>query len=594
MKNSFQNNLPVNLPRNSRSLASLPACVALCILALSGGAARASIAYGTINNFDTVNDTGVPCHGFEIELDDIHSTDITYTYNWNHYGTPQITEDNSVPLHPKVFVRYEAVRSNGVWSAYTAVPSGPIAPTQGHQFTNPSLNFGGEHFGAGYRGAPTAIKYNWLVDNGAGVLIHGGAVNIATPTFTYVPPAPAMPAQVQAVIVPPPPPVPDPLEFGEASWVKEIRTTTHNPNEVKLRNLVSADPDFPEVKDWRNSEPDEVEVEWQLLQVDHNAGNGGANGELAGAPEPLKQGDEVITRRYEFYKYVGPLDNETGEAMADRVGPDGLHGVGIKVINGVTVDLSTNVVVGDYLGAQMSAFDVDAPLGLIEHLPDGEINVAYTPRTVVIAGNAPFTATTSGSLPDGLSFDEVTGELSGTPTVSGVFSFTVRASDTNNPVISKTYTFAITEVDVVLPPHSTVDTVASPLNGGTTTGNGLYTNGTSATVTATAAAGFAFVNWTENGAVVSSSPSHQFTINVNRSLVANFVPAPLLSLATPQPGALVITWPTNFSGFVLQQNSNLGTANWATVTNTVSMVGMNNRVTISPWTGGAFFRLVHP
>ena len=33
-------------------------------------------AYGSLNNFDTVNDNGVPCHGFEIELEDLESEDI--------------------------------------------------------------------------------------------------------------------------------------------------------------------------------------------------------------------------------------------------------------------------------------------------------------------------------------------------------------------------------------------------------------------------------------------------------------------------------------------------------------------------------------
>ena len=51
--------------------------------------AHASIAYGSINNFDTVNDTGKECHGFEIELEDCRSTDISYTYDYNHYGTPK-------------------------------------------------------------------------------------------------------------------------------------------------------------------------------------------------------------------------------------------------------------------------------------------------------------------------------------------------------------------------------------------------------------------------------------------------------------------------------------------------------------------------
>ncbi|MEO8429825.1 MAG: hypothetical protein ABI651_22275, partial [Verrucomicrobiota bacterium] len=109
--------------------------VVLVFGALAVGQAQASVAYGTINNFDTVNDTGVPCHGFEIELDDIYSSDITYTYDWNHYGTPKISEGivfTSGAWHTNVHVRYEAVWTNTAWSAYTSVPSGPIAPTQGH------------------------------------------------------------------------------------------------------------------------------------------------------------------------------------------------------------------------------------------------------------------------------------------------------------------------------------------------------------------------------------------------------------------------------------------------------------------------------
>ena len=62
-----------------------------------------SQAYGSINNFDAVNDTGTECHGFEIEIDGCYSRDITYTYDYNHYGTPKITEDLSNPLSPKVF-----------------------------------------------------------------------------------------------------------------------------------------------------------------------------------------------------------------------------------------------------------------------------------------------------------------------------------------------------------------------------------------------------------------------------------------------------------------------------------------------------------
>ena len=165
----------------------------LGFLAFSALTAQAGIAYGSINNFDTVNDTGVPCHGFEIELDDIQSADITYTYDYNHYGTPTITEvtTNSLGVwHTNVLVDYEAVWTNTDWSAYTAVPTTNIPPTQGHAFTNPSLNFGGEHFGVGYRTQPTKVYYHWLVDSGSHSLTLGPQVNVSTPTFTYNPPGP--------------------------------------------------------------------------------------------------------------------------------------------------------------------------------------------------------------------------------------------------------------------------------------------------------------------------------------------------------------------------------------------------------------------
>lgn len=568
-------------------------CTALLLLTLARDSAQAGVAYGTINNFDTVNDTGVECHGFEIELEDIHSTDITYTYDWNHYGTPTITEDNSVPLHPRVRIRYKSGKNpDGSWAAYTAIPSAPIAPTDGHAFTDPSQNFGGEHFGAGYLGTPTKISYHWLVDDGNGGLVLGPAVNVATPIFTYSPPVAAIPAQVQAVI--PAPPALPVKEFGPASWVKEIITTSHNNNQVKLRDLVSDDPNDEHDKNWRNGEPDEVEVEWQLLQTDFNKAAGGKNGELAGAPQALAKGDEIITRRYEFYKYLGPIDEETGEAMTESVGPDGIHGTGIKSINGVDVDLSTVIVVGDFVGAQMSAFDNELPVGLVEHLPDGSMFEAYAARSVVIAA-VPFTVTTTGALPAGLEFNTETGVISGTPVESGIFTFSLKVEAANNPVQSRNYTFAIAAEGEVLPPHCTVELSAFPVEGGTLTGGGFQTNGTIATVIAEPAPGYAFSNWTENGNIVSASSSFEFTNVVNRDLVANFVPLPpRLSVSMMQPDTLAFTWPTNHTGFLLQQNSDLDTTNWVSVPSAPSVVGTNNCVLISPLIGNRYFRLIQP
>lgn len=67
---------------------------------------------------------------------------------------------------------------------------------------------------------------------------------------------------------------------------------------------------------------------------------------------------------------------------------------------------------------------------------------------------------------------------------------------------------------------------SSPMAGGTNTGSGAYTTGTSVTAVATPNAGYNFVSWTEGGAVVSTSPSYQFVITGNRTLVANYSTAP--------------------------------------------------------------------
>ncbi len=479
------------------------------------------IAYGSITNFDTVNDTGKPCHGFEIELEDCRSTDIGYTYDYNHYGTPRITQDDSIPAHPLCRVRWESRKNpDGSWAAYTAVPAGPIAPTDGHQFTNPSVNFGGEHFGVSYGIQPSAIRYFWLVDDGAGNLIHGGQVQVAAPTFQYFPPQGGAPAQVQAAIRPPEPEV-HVKEFGPALWVKEIRTTSHNTKEIALRDLVSDDPDDPDDKNWRNGEPDEVEVEWQLLQTEFARPDKG-NGELQAAPEDLDNEDEVVTRRYEFFEYIGPFDAESGEAMAENVGPDDLHGEGMKTINGVEVDLSTVEVVGEFKGAQMAAVVVDAAAGLIDHLAAGFVDEVYADRTVVLPGNAPFVATSQGDLPPGMVFDPVSGVLSGTPTQAGDFAFSVSVSENSQPAIEKNYLFSVLEVGDAPPPQAIVDTASEPVDGGTTSGDGSYDLGTEVIVTATPAPGYRFLEWTDNGASAGTDGSVTFTADVNHSYVALF------------------------------------------------------------------------
>lgn len=110
------------------------------------------------------------------------------------------------------------------------------------------------------------------------------------------------------------------------------------------------------------------------------------------------------------------------------------------------------------------------------------------------------------------------------------------------------YTFVVTSERTLvahfttLPPNTyNINVSANPSNGGTVTGGGSYQQGQSCTVSATAANGNTFTNWTENGSVVSNQASYTFTVNSNRTLVANFTQQEytITAIANPSNGGSV-------------------------------------------------------
>jgi hypothetical protein len=66
---------------------------------------------------------------------------------------------------------------------------------------------------------------------------------------------------------------------------------------------------------------------------------------------------------------------------------------------------------------------------------------------------------------------------------------------------------------------------ASPAQGGTVTGGGVYTFGESCTVTATANTGYFFIGWTENDEIISNDLEISFVALNDRTLVATFIQA---------------------------------------------------------------------
>jgi hypothetical protein len=70
--------------------------------------------------------------------------------------------------------------------------------------------------------------------------------------------------------------------------------------------------------------------------------------------------------------------------------------------------------------------------------------------------------------------------------------------------------------------------------------------------------------------------------------------SPLLRVIRTSTNTVVVAWPAPSTGFSLQQNSDLKTAAWTGVTNTVNVVGSENQIIVAPPIGNQFYRLKNP
>ena len=70
--------------------------------------------------------------------------------------------------------------------------------------------------------------------------------------------------------------------------------------------------------------------------------------------------------------------------------------------------------------------------------------------------------------------------------------------------------------------------------------------------------------------------------------------APFLTLVNTGTNTVVVSWPYPSTGFVLQQNADLGTTNWTDVSTTPIDDSDNRTVIVSPPVGNRFYRLFHP
>ena len=324
-------------------------------------------AVGSLSNFDVVNDTPQPCHGFEIELEDLHVSDVPYTFGGTYirYGAPEVLDTTVDAAHPRVLVRYR--HWNG--SHWEATPVAPVGITPGGHdcFANgPIGNYqasGCEHFGVSLNAAPTKTTYRWLVaadpsDANSAFTNVPQTVNIPVPVWNVAVVGGGA-VNVQAEVQP----VEEEnhAQFGEPQWMKAFKIQSEivlQPEDLDRLLLGAANGIVPDSET-------EIETEWKLIQSQPGPGDGK---DADVKEDKLDKDKRSIIRRYEFYSYIGPRDPENNEALP-------CIAEGSPVPADAPVDGCADL--GEFVGAQNVAIDalaaVQSPAG--DCSGDGDVDI---------------------------------------------------------------------------------------------------------------------------------------------------------------------------------------------------------------------------
>lgn len=222
-----------------------------------------------------------------------------------------------------------------------------------------------------------------------------------------------------------------------------------------------------------------------------------------------------------------------GETLSVAVGHGGVPSSNTFTLASAGADTSITGIFGTIIAAGGGGFNTTTTGGLGASLPDVTDFVGFSkPGTNGQPGgygdDHPYTGMAGGNGDGGspgFSGPVCKLEVSGidvyAPYGSGGHGHIYLASDASNRIYSSYGAPGYTTIEY--PNYVVISEVASPAGSGTLTGGGEITLGSSTFVHAVATGSYTFVNWTENGAVVSTSSTYSFTASNDRFLVANFM-----------------------------------------------------------------------
>lgn len=391
----------------------------------AASAAMASV-YGTLDNFDVVNDTGGTAHGFEIEIHDIHESNITSIFGdatrWpdmERYGVPTVTEYSDASGFG-VRITYKATYSNGSWSASTPSGTLPVSPSDScwpYGAADYGPNYPCDHFGVSTNVSTPNVVYSWLVEDATPGNLVPVVATVPNPVWTVTPQPPInnvpQPPLVNVAIA-----APEPIqyEFGEPRWVKVTATGTLE--DIAIEDLVAENAIIKKAQT-------QVQIEWQLIQSDIGDPQAGQI-DLTGVE--LDEGAAGVVYRFEFYKYIGARDPETNEA---------------KPVTSDTPAQPDPADLGEFIVAQNAGINFDGVIPEAPPLPIAPsinatiagaiVGQAYSQVINATPGNPGDTLEiTVTGLPAGLSFDSATNTIAGTPTLVGTFPLVITVKDLDN------------------------------------------------------------------------------------------------------------------------------------------------------------------